>query len=480
MSRPRKKKSTAPNPKDQRIAELEEQLARALAIIERLRKQVEDLQKKVDELERAGRRQATPFARRELVEEPKRPGRKAGQGRFSHRRPPSPRQVHETREVKLHGCPECGGKLQRLKRHEQYVTDIPPVQPIRVRYITYSGYCGICHRRVRSRHGEQNSQATGAAGELVGPRAKALASDLKHRLGVSYAKVSEVLEDAFGLQVSRSGWCQADQRLAQRAKPVYEELVEVVRQSSVVHADETGWRIDTLSAWLWVFASQQATVYSIREDRSSDVVVEILGQAFQGTLVSDCYVAYDDRRLKAWLKQKCVAHLLRDWNEMQESQRGRALQFARQLIALLKEALALKKDKPGLDPGTFSHRAQALEARLDALIAPQRRLTDRQNARMAKRLRKHRPHLLRFLYLQELEATNNLAERMLRPAVITRKTNGCNRTRTGAQTHAILASVLTTCHQHHIPILDYMVRLQRFGETSPPLLPIPSPSNSSR
>jgi hypothetical protein len=104
-----------------------------------------------------------------------------------------------------------------------------------------------------------------------------------------------------------------------------------------------------------------------------------------------------------------------------------------------------------------------LEARLDVLIDPQRRLSDRDNARFAKRLRKHRPHLLRFLYVNELDATNNLAERMIRPAVITRKTNGCNRSRLGAATHAILSSVLVTCRQHSIPILDYLVELQRFG-----------------
>jgi hypothetical protein len=82
-------------------------------------------------------------------------------------------------------------------------------------------------------------------------------------------------------------------------------------------------------------------------------------------------------------------------------------------------------------------------------------------------------YLLRFLYVDELDATNNLAERQLRPAVITRKTNGCNRSKGGAETHSILASVLATAHQHSIPILDYMVRLQRYGETPPALTPSP-------
>jgi hypothetical protein len=317
---------------------------------------------------------------------------------------------------------------------------------------------------------------------MVGPRAKALAADLKHRLGVSYGKVSEVLNDTFGLQVSRSGWpfrpdglsartgCQADQKLARTAQPVYAELLKTIRQCSVVNADETGWRIGTLAAWLWVFTHREVTVYAIRDNRSSDVVIDVLGEKFPGILTTDCYLAYDDRKFKEWLKQKCVGHLLKDLKEMKESKSGRALHFARQVTIVLQEALALKREKARLDPFTFYQRAQDLEARLDVLIAPHRRLSDHDNARFAKRLRKHRPHLLRFLYVDELEATNNLAERMLRPAVITRKTNGCNRNRSGAVTHAILSSVLVTCRQHSIPILDYLVQLQQYGGTPPSLV----------
>jgi len=462
-------KNPQPSPKDQRIAELEEKLIQALQTIEKLRKQNELLHTEVEKLKRAGKRQAAPFARRKLVEHPKRPGRKAGQGKFSRREQPMPKRVDQTKRAKLHGCPECGSRLRNIHQHEQFMADIPKIRPIITRYVTYSGYCGDCKKRVRSRHPEQTSQATGAAGVMVGPRAKALAADLKHRLGGSYGKVSETLNDAFGLQVTRSGWCQADQRLAETARPVYQELIEFVQGSSVVHADETGWRIGTLSAWLWVFANQEATVYAIRDNRSSDVAVEILGRKFHGILASDCFVAYDDKRLKDWLKQKCLAHLLKDLNEMEASKTGRAVRFARDGTALLQAALALKKEKSNLSPATFAQRAQVLETQLDVLISRQRYLKDRDNRRFARRLRKHRPHLLRFLYVDDLEPTNNLAERQLRPGVIIRKTNGCNRTKGGAETHSILTSVLVTCRQHSIPILDYMVSLQRFGETPPPL-----------
>jgi transposase len=266
MSHKRKENPQA-STKDQRIAELELELVRQRATnqvqgvaILRLQKLLERLQVENEELKRAGKRQAVPFPRRKRVEHPQKPGRKAGQGQFRRREKPAPQQVNETKIAKLHGCPDCGGRqLRDIHEHEQYVADIPDIQPIITRYVTYSGYCAKCHKRVRSQHSEQISQATGAAGVLVGPRAKALAADLKHRLpapvpqvqvGVSYGKVSETLNDAFGLQVSRSGWCQADQGLAKTAQPVYRDLIQVARCSRVVHADETGWRIGTLPGWL--------------------------------------------------------------------------------------------------------------------------------------------------------------------------------------------------------------------------------------
>ena len=445
-----------------------------------LRQQVAELEKRIAELEAAlstGKRQATPFARQKRVGKPKRPGRKKGQGRFAYRPKPGPEEVTETKVEPLVCCPECAGEVVQGKEHEQFVVDIPPVKPVITRYVTESGYCPTCQKRVHSRHPEQISEATGAAGVIIGPRAKALAADMKHRFGASYGKVCGVLEDAFGLRATRSGWYQADVRLARQARPVYEELVEVLRESTVVHADETGWRIGTLSAWLWVFTNQETTVYTIRRSRGHEVVLDILGAEFGGILNTDCFLAYDAKALNDWLKQKCVAHLLRNLSEIEARKTRGAVRFARNVTQLLKDALQLKAGKAELPPAVFVEHAAALEERLDKLCHERRRFTDPDNARFAKRLRKHRDHLLRFLYVDELNATNNLAERQLRPGVITRKTTGCNRTDEGAETHAILASVLTTCHQRNIPILDFLTELQRATCALPSLgSPQPAPT----
>ena len=451
-----------------RIAELEHQLDEAQATIKELKEQIEALQ-------RTGKRQAVPFARRERVENPKKPGRKQHKGVFKNREKPAIDEVNTTKKAELSNCPSCECELVDVKEHEQFEIDIPEVKPVITRYVMLSGKCPQCGKRHWMYHPDQISHATGAAGVVIGPRAKALAADLKHRFGASYAKVCEALNDAFNLKVTRSAWCQADQRLAMQAKSVYEDLIQALQLCAVVHSDETGWRIGTLSAWLWVFTNQQITVYTIKTSRGHEVVLNILGKEFKGVLVSDCFLAYDHHELAEWLKQKCLSHLLKDLKELNETKVRGAVRFAREVTALLQAALALKAQKKQLAAEQYTQQVQNLETRLDALIDAKRQLSDPDNARFAKRLRKHREHVLRFLYVDGLDATNNLAERQLRPEVVTRKTNGCNRTEGGANTHAILGSVLVTCHQQGIPILDYLVKLQRYGETPPSLTGGPSP-----
>jgi hypothetical protein len=75
------------------------------------------------------------------------------------------------------------------------------------------------------------------------------------------------------------------------------------------------------------------------------------------------------------------------------------------------------------------------------------------------------PHtsVLRFLDHDEVDATNNLAEREGRPAVIARKLSAGNRTEEGAETHAVLASVFRTYRRQGRDILEAVVALLRHG-----------------
>ncbi len=443
---------------------------------------LEALEKKLQQLEsdlRRSQRQAAPFAREHKKKVRKRPGRRTGEGKFSYREKPADSVVEQTLVVPLGGCPCCGGAaLKDVKTHEQFEVDIPPIKPRWRRYLFQSGYCGACKKRVYARHPEQLSLATGAAGVVVGPRAKALAADLKHRLGLPLRKSAELLRCGFGLQVTASALCQANARLAIKTEPLYGEIAETIATSAAVYADDTGWRIAGEPAWLWVFAAPEATLYAIDRRRSHEVAHEILSEEFAGVLVSDCAPAFDHRRLSHWTKQKCFAHLLKDLRQMEDQKARGAVRFPRAVAEVLREALGLGRERQAVPAELFQARRQELEQRLDRLICPRRRLSDPDNARFAKRLRKQREHLFTFLSHEGVEATNNRAERMLRPGVITRKTGGCNRSAPGARTHEILASILVTLSQQGRDILGYLSDVLRASGPLPELFPAPTPSTT--
>jgi transposase len=435
---------------------------------------IADLKAAVEELRRAGHRQVGRFRRdpERLVKEPKRSGRKAGQGEWSRRGEPTEEQKAQavTKTSHLDGCPVCQSKLEDLAEHVHYEWDLPPVEPVLTRFISQSGYCATCRTRRRSRHPEQISLATGAAGMVIGPQAKALASDMKHHLGLSYAKVSAFFAVAFSLSVGRSALWRADMRLAARAGPVYRELIGLVRQLAQAHVDETGWRIGTVSAWLWVFCGQGVTLYTIAKSRGHQVVLDILGHDFAGYLTSDGLLTYDAAALASWLKQKCLAHILRHLEALSADQVASHLALAQAGTALLKDAISLARGRDAFEADAYDRAAADLERRLDALIAEHVSDADDDGARTARHLRKHRDHLLGFLYVPGLQPTNNDAERDLRPGVITRKVGACNRSDQGAHAHAVLASISATCRKRRIPVLDFLVDLQRASTSVPSIV----------
>lgn len=126
--------------------------------------------------------------------------------------------------------------------------------------MTHSGHCPRCKRRVRSRHPDQTSNASGAAANQLGPNTLALAADLKHRLGLSYGKIVEFFGTHYHLHTCPATLARGGQRLARLGQRTYRFLMTLLRHSPVVCGDETGWRIAARSAWLWVFTNRAVTL----------------------------------------------------------------------------------------------------------------------------------------------------------------------------------------------------------------------------
>lgn len=430
---------------DQRreIDRLREDLRRSEAERQRLRRENEKLKDELETARRAVYRQAAPFARGTRVVAPKRPGRKAGAayGLCAQRRvPPHVDAIYPAPLPAV--CPHCAASVRRVRVATQYQEELPIQRPIVRRFDVQIGQCTQCQRRIQGRHPLQTSDALGAAAVQLGPQAVALAVLLNKRCGLPYGKITALLRDRFGLRVTRGGLVHAVHRAARQAQPTYDHLCTTVRGSPVVTADETSWRVDADLQWLWAFVTPETTVYAIQPGRGLAQAAHVIGGDYAGVLQRDGWQSY--RQFTHAAHQTCLAHLLRRCRILLLDYPDHP--FVTAVKAILQAALATRdRYHAGAvsDQGLAVARGHYLE-RLGRLLQrpPSRRLAIR---RFQQHLIIEFEAIFSFLFDPTLDATNWRAEQALRPAVVTRKMcGGGNRTRRGADSQQVLASVLRT------------------------------------
>lgn len=435
-----------------------EKIARLEREIERLQAENERLRRALEEALRAAKRQAAPFSRRAPNASPQKPGRKAGPEYGQASRRGIPERVDEVVDVPLPArCPHCGGEVEETGVVSQYQTEIPEPRVERIEFRIHRGRCRRCRQAVQGRDRRQTSSAVGSAASQVGPRAVALAVELNKGLGLPYGKTAAVLEQGWGLEVSRGGLCQAIARVARKAEPTYEALRERIRAEPSVTPDETGWKVGGDLWWLWAFSSPAMTVYAIQPGRGFKQAAAVLGEGFAGFLVRDGWSVYRQFG-KAW-HQTCLAHLLRRCRERIEVGGVRGAQFPRAIQTLLQSGLRLRnrRDQEQISPHGLAVARGQLEARLDRVL--ERRTRSPAHRRLRNHLWREREAVFTFLYCPGLEATNWRAEQAIRPMVVARKVWGGNRTANGAHAQSILLSILETCRQQNRPVLPLLKRL---------------------
>jgi transposase len=433
--------------------------------------QVAELTRKLDDAARAGKRQAAPFRKGPPRPDPKTPGRKSGDahGKHGHRPPPPLEQVAECHEVPLpDACPHCRGRLLETGTADQFQAEIPRTPLIR-KFRVHIGHCEGCGKRARGRHPLRTSDALGAAASQIGLDAQAAAAVLHTQMGLSHGEVASVFRALFGITLTRGASAQIDLRAATRLEPDYQLVLDDVRGSEQIAADETGWRIGGHPAWLHAWVGDRATAYTIDPKRSADALERVIGRDWSGVLSQDGFASYE--RFEEAIHQQCLAHVLRRARELLERATCGAVHFPRQVIALFTEAV---HGRNGYVPGSWTddrldrHR-ESFDDRLLELVTRPRAVPG--YAALAKHPRNHFEQWFAFVFDPRIEATNWKAEQAIRPAVVNRKVWGGNRTAAGAKAQGVLMSVLETCRRQALAAVDHVSQTLRwFGNR---LLPRP-------
>lgn len=331
--------------------------------------------------------------------------------------------------------------------------------------------CGHCTQQAPNRQVSHDSTPDIWLSEwrLVGPGLAALIVCLAYRMRLSRARIQEFLSDWLGLEISVGTLHATLHESGAAVLPVEDELVEAVQSSGLLHVDETSWRELNTLLWLWVFCGQGVVVYWIA-GRGSELLVNVLGNAFQGWLMSDGWQVY-----RYYLKRlRCWAHLIRKAEGLTDSLDIAARLFGEQtrllLNTLIKAVYAARERPPDQAlPITYQGALSEYRCACEAMSAS---ATPTKARALAREMLNDWEAIFQVLTQPHLPLTNNEAEQALRHWVILRSICHGTRTEDGTRILAILISVIETCRvrqQSPWLYLATVIRQRRAGFSVPGL-----------
>lgn len=380
----------------------------------------------------------------------KKPGRKAGH--VGACRPP-PQRIDSTCEHRLKTCPDCGTPVDKpIREHTRIIEDIPKVVPLVTAHTIHGYWCSHCKTIVAPKVTAALPRSS------LGLRFVVYTAWLHYLVGVSVGNCVKTAAVSLGFKVSSGGLTLAWKNLATLLEGQYDAIGEKIRHSAVLHADETGWRINGVTFWLWAFATRQYCYYLIDRRRGAAVVKQVLGTLFPGILITDFWGAYN--AIEALAKQRCYFHLFTELIKVDKLNASATWKrFRKKLSRLLKDAVRLGDQRQIRSPPIYARRRAKLHLRLDQLIAAT--FEDADAKRLIKRLRRHRHEMLTFLDHEEVSPYNNHAEQQMCIAVHTRKVSQQNRSLQGAKTHAIFLSLFRSAQLQGLNPFEYVLQLAR-------------------
>jgi transposase len=313
--------------------------------------------------------------------------------------------------------------------------------------------------RCRScRHWVQSAGEGEILGSMIGPQLRAFAVYLHNDIGVSLRKVPRTIGDLFGFHFTPAALIGFEKLLGVAAEPVADDIrKKVAATDGAVNADETYWILNGERAYYWVHATDLYIHFQFDTSRAGEVSRDLLGKDFAGTLVTDCYSAYDAHGAKA--KQKCLSHLARTARDWQKRTVSGSPDFAffDAVKEWVKRGCDFHRRRSQLSPHEQADEKAWLRAELQRL--QECPLTHDKAVTLQERIKRYADCWLVFLDDPRVPPTNNHAERCLRPLVILRKVTFGHRTSTGAKIMARLMTIQETAKRHGRRSLDVFYRL---------------------
>lgn len=449
------------------------------ALIEALWAQVEALRAEVETLKRqqglnssnSGKPPSSDGLKKEpRVKSLREPSGKKSGGQEGHEGK-TLRQVETPDEVINHYppvCAGCGGTLgaeASTAYQRRQVFDLPEPQPIQVtEHRAHRGCCPHCGEETQAAFPED---VTAAA--QYGASITALVVYFQYWQLIPEDRLAELMGEVFGVDLATATLAAMGQKKAKELAGLAHHIGEQVKQAPVKHLDETGYRIAGLLQWLHVASTGLLTFYRTSRKRGAMLT------GVMGIIVHDFWTPYFT--VEGVVHALCNAHHLRELKALIDIEQEpwaramyrflrhacHAVNLARRRNIGLKPAfllwLSARYDRLIVQGLAFHENQPPLGAGLGALERKRRgRGRRRTGHNLLLRLQGHKEEVLRFLTHPDVPFTNNQAEQDIRMMKVKQKISGCFRTETGAQTFAILRTVLSTARKQGWNILHTLTQ----------------------
>ncbi len=380
--------------------------------------------------------------------------------------------IHELPEDQR-ACPQCGEEMVVIGKEVHESLKLIPAKAVLQRDIYYTYACKSCEKNdISTPVVKTPKDATIIPGSFASPEAVAHLAVQKFVMGSPLYR-QEQEWNRQGLMLSRqtmSNWllrCAADW-----LKPVYDVLHEQLVKRDLLHADETELQVlrepdrkAQSKSYMWLYrtsgdADHPIVLYEYQAGRSGDYPKAFL-EGFKGYLQTDGYAGYHS--VENAIHAGCWAHARRKFDEAVKAQpKGKRSPTAEQGVAYCSKLFELEKEYTKKELSFEERKQQRLERSkpiLDAMLAwsNTRNAAPKSKLGMALTyLRNQWDDLNRFLLDGRIELSNNRAERSIKPFVMSRKNFLFANTPLGAQSSAVIFSLIETAKENGLDPYRYL------------------------
>jgi len=456
--------------------------------IEQLEKQIETLVEKVNiNSQNSGIPPSTEIVKPEKKKPKKRKKRNRGgqKGHIGYSRELYPEE--DCQDIKNHVpevCNCCGEKLsgEDANPYRHQIVEIPKIKLDIVEHRLHQLECNHCGSLTRAKLPENVSES--GYGATVVSLVSLMSGVYRH----SHRMIVSAMDDYFGVKMSLGTVNRLRKEASAALSAAVEEAKNYIQSSPMVNADETGFTQGNADgknplkkkAWLWVAVTPLISYFQVALSRRTKAAMNLLGENFGGILGSDRCGSYN------WVdvnrRQICWAHLKREFQKISERS-GASRQVGRDLMAQEKKLFRLwRRVRDGtLSRKEFQLLVLPIRSRVEKILTEtaQFEIGSREKNPWAKTVRTSRqllkvePALWLFVEVEELEPTNNSAERAIRPAVLWKKTSFGSQSEDGSIFVARMLTVVSSLRSQNRNVLEFIretITAHRQGNSKPSLV----------